>query len=123
VWTLHFFLLVVLYPINLYILAHLLFAGTLSASFDMKDFYLEHYPRIFAGAITLVIISIVQNVLVGHFALRTQVPHFIILIVLIGFIAGRNRSSTAHTLVAILLLMMMVIGFAFDQDNLTISTP
>src|SRR5688572_9367202 len=54
VWTLHFFLLVILYPINLYILAHLLFPGTLSKDFNSKEFYLTHYTRIFVGAIILV---------------------------------------------------------------------
>src|SRR5688572_17301742 len=40
IWTLQFFLLIVLYPINLYILAHLLFPAALSKEFDSKDFYL-----------------------------------------------------------------------------------
>jgi hypothetical protein len=123
VWTLHFFLLVILYPINLYILAHLLFPGSITKDFDTRNFYLEHHPRIFIGAITLVIISIVQNVVITQLALRTQVPHFIVLITLVGFTLGKNRSSTAHTVVSLLLLMMMIIGFAFDQENLTLSAP
>src|SRR5687767_8565308 len=39
IWELQFFLLIILYPINLYILAHLLFPGTLSTEFSSKDFY------------------------------------------------------------------------------------
>ena len=122
VWTLHFFLLVILYPINLYILAHLLFPGSITKDFSIRNFYLEQHSRIFVGAITLVIISIVQNIVVTELALRTQIPHLIVLIILIGFTLRRNRSDTAHTVVALVLLMMMIIGFALDQESLTLST-
>src|SRR5687767_1802176 len=47
VWTLHSFLLIIIYPINLYILAHLLFPAQLSKDFDSKTFYLTFYPRLF----------------------------------------------------------------------------
>ena len=41
VWTLPLFLLIILYPINLYILAHLLFPAGLSNAFNSKEFFLE----------------------------------------------------------------------------------
>jgi hypothetical protein len=119
-WSLQFFLLIVLYPINLYILAHLLFPSSLSKDFDSKAFFLEHYPRFFIGAIILVVLSVIQNVFVSELAVVTQLPHTLVFLVLLFMLVTRNRSSGVHTAVSIFLLLVMVIAFAADQQNLVI---
>jgi hypothetical protein len=120
VWTLHFFLLIVLYPINLYILAHLLFPASLSKDFRSKDFYLEYYPRFFIGAITLVIISITQNLIVDGLPVFTQIPHFIVFVALLIMLITKSKNTTVHFFLSIILLVVMVVSFALDQENLTI---
>jgi len=120
IWTLHFFLLIILYPINLYILAHLLFPGSLSKGFNSRDFYLTHYPRIFIGATLLVVLSIIQNVIVSGLALRSQVPQVIVFITLISVLMSGTRKSYVHTTLSLILLLLMIIGFALDQESLTI---
>jgi hypothetical protein len=119
-WTLQFFLLVIMYPINLYILAHLLFPAGLSKEFSSKEFYLAHYPRIFIGASMLVIISIVQNVVVSGYAITAQIPQFLVFVVLAFILITKEKNSMVHTVVSVILLLMMIVGFALDQENLTI---
>jgi hypothetical protein len=119
-WSLQFFLLIVLYPINLYILAHLLFPASFAKDFSTKEFFLEHYPRFFTGAIILVVLSIIQNIFVSDLNLFTQLPHVMVLAVLLVMMITKNRSSGVHTAVSIFLLIVMVIGFAADQQNLVI---
>jgi hypothetical protein len=119
-WSLQFFLLIVLYPINLYILAHLLFPSSLSKDFDSKAFFLEHYPRFFIGAIILVVLSVIQNVFVSELEVITQLPHTLVFLVLLFMLLTRNRSSAVHTAVSIFLLIVMVVAFAADQQNLVI---
>src|SRR5690606_22164441 len=61
-WTLPKFLFILLYPINLYVLAHLLFPGQKSNSYTSKEFYLTHFRRLFTSAMILVILSVLHNV-------------------------------------------------------------
>src|SRR5688572_25096937 len=46
-WKLPVFLFIILYPIALYILAHLLFPSDLRKGLLTKSFYMNNYPRIF----------------------------------------------------------------------------
>jgi hypothetical protein len=119
-WSLQFFLLIVLYPINLYILAHLLFPASIPKDFNSKDFFLEHYSRFFIGAIILVIVSIIQNIFISDLSLLTQLPHGIVLTVLLYMMITKNKSSAIHMAVSIFLLIVMIVGFAADQQNLVI---
>jgi hypothetical protein len=120
VWTLQFFLLIMLYPINLYILAHLIFPGQLSKDFSSKDFYLEYYPRIFIGTISLVLLSVIQNVIVDGLPLFTQVPHAIVFVSLLAVLLTRNKNTNVHFFLSFILLVLMVISFSLDQEHLTI---
>jgi hypothetical protein len=120
VWSLQFFLMIVLYPINLYILAHLLFPAGLSQEFSSRAFFLEHFPRLFIGSITLVILSVIQNLTLHDELLLTQIPHLIILVVLSILVIQKNRSAIVHTAVAVALLLVMIVGFMVDQENLVI---
>ena len=120
VWSLQFFLMIILYPINLYILAHLLFPAGLSQEFNSQVFFLEHFPRLFIGSITLVILSVIQNLTLTDEPLYTQIPHLIILVMLSILVIQKVRNPTIHTAVAVALLVVMIIGFAVDQENLVI---
>jgi hypothetical protein len=120
IWTLQSFLLVLLYPINLYILAHLLFPADLTKEFSSKEFYLTHYPRLFIGAITLVIISVIHNVALDELQLYTQIPHAIVFTTLLGVMLTKNKNATVHFFLSVILLIVMVVSFALDQQNLTI---
>lgn len=119
-WSLPFFLMVILYPINLYILAHLLFPAGLTQAFNSQAFFLDHFPRLFIGAITLVILSVIQNLTLTNEPLYTQIPHLMILVLLLILLIQKNRNVIVHTTVAIALLVAMVIGFVVDQENLVI---
>lgn len=119
-WSLQFFLLIVLYPINLYILAHLLFPSSLSKDFDSKVFFLEHYPRFFIGAIILVVLSVIQNIFISDLNVLTQIPHTLVFLVLLFMLLAGNKSSGVHTAVSVFLLIVMIVGFAADQQNLII---
>jgi len=120
VWTLQSFLLVMMYPINLYILAHLLFPKEMSKDFSSKQFYLDHYPRLFIGAIILVIISVIHNVVIDHLPIISQIPQAIVFTTLSVVIATRTKNVNVHFFLSLILLMVMIISFAVEQENLTI---
>jgi hypothetical protein len=120
VWTLQFFLLIMLYPINLYILAHLVFPGSLSKEFSSKAFYLEYYPRIFIGTISLVILSVIHNIIIDDLPLMSQIPQAIVFVALTTVLVTKNRNTNVHFFLSVILLVLMIISFAIDQENLTI---
>jgi hypothetical protein len=120
VWTLQFFLLIMLYPINLYILAHLLFPGSLSRDFSSKEFYLTYFPRLFLGAILLVTLSVIQNIVIDHLPLMTQVPHLIVFIGLSIMLITKTKNDLVHFFFSFVLLVVMIVSFSLDQENLTI---
>jgi hypothetical protein len=120
VWTLPLFLLIVLYPINLYILAHLLFPAASTDAFDSKVFYLTHYPRLFIGSILLVIISLIHNLFYLGLPYVEQIPHVLVLVVLVSVLLTKNKNSAVHITVSLVLLLIMILGFAIDQENLVI---
>lgn len=120
VWTLPLFLLIILYPINLYILAHLLFPAGLSNAFNSREFFLAHHPRLFIGSSILVVISLVHNILYLGLPITEQIPQALVLTVLLTVLLTKNKNSTVHTVVSIIFLLIMIIGFVLDQENLVI---
>jgi hypothetical protein len=120
VWTLQLFLLIILYPINLYILAHLLFPGGPQTSFNSKEFYLSHYPRLFIGSSILVIISLVHNIVYLGLPYIQQIPHVLVLMILVTVLLTKNKNSPIHFVVSLVLLAIMILGFVVDQENLVV---
>jgi hypothetical protein len=114
-WTLHKFLVILIYPITLYILAHLLFPTGVSREFTSKEFYLNHYPRLFIGVIILDIQSIIYNLAFSGLALQTQIPHLAVLIILSTMITTKTKNSVIHTIVAVLLLLLLLVSLAVER--------
>jgi hypothetical protein len=114
-WTLHKFLIILIYPISLYILAHLLFPTGVSREFTSKEFYLNNYPRLFIGVIILDIQSIIHNLAFSGLALQTQIPHLVVIIILSYMITTKTKSSRVHTAVALVLLLILLVSLAIER--------
>jgi hypothetical protein len=115
VWTLHMFLFILLYPINLYVLAHLLFPSGVSKEFTSREFYYHNYPKLFIGTIILDIQSIIHNLTFLKLPLETQIPQLVVLSVLSIMVARKTNNPIAHYTVAIVLLVVMLTSLAIEQ--------
>ena len=120
VWELPLFLLIILYPINLYILAHLLFPAGLSKEFDSKVFYLDHFPRLFYGSALLVLLSTIQNIGFSGLSVGSQLPKLVVALVIALVALFKVRSNILHFALAIILLASLVAGLAIDEEHLVI---
>jgi hypothetical protein len=120
IWKLPMFLFIILYPINLYVLAHLLFPSDLRNDFNPKDFYLNNYPKFFISAIISVILSIIHNLTIESYHLKDQIIQFVVLAILAIFLFSKTKNSSAHIAVSLLLLMIMILSLLFTQDSLII---
>ncbi len=117
-WTLHKFLFILLYPINLYILAHLLFPSGMATKFSSREFYLMNFHRLFFGALLLDVQSIIQNIFITKVPIESQIPHVIVLAVLSIMIITKTKNSIIHTVVSILLLLLLIVSLAIEQRTI-----
>ena len=115
------FLFVLLYPINLFIMARILFPlAQPESDFDLKIFYYDSYRKFFLWASLLPVLSLLNNVLVTGHPLHTQVVQFIVFAVLL-FLATRKRiDERVHKIAAIVLVAIALIVLAVRwNDSLT----
>jgi hypothetical protein len=117
-WKLPVFLFIILYPIALYILAHLLFPADLKQGVNTKEFYLNNYPRLFISTIVMDILGIIHNVVITGFPLEDQLVQFAILIVLSIIVITKNRNNFVHHATAVALLLLTLITLALDEVSL-----
>ncbi|MBL7856066.1 MAG: hypothetical protein JNM57_00140 [Cyclobacteriaceae bacterium] len=120
-WKLPLFLFILLYPINLYILAHLLFPSSRQAETDSKTYYLENYPKLFISAIILGILSIIHNLTISNWKISDQFPQAILLILLTGFLLSKTKNEKIHTIMSFILLVMMLMVLFFTRELYTLS--
>ena len=116
-WKLPMFLFILLYPINLYILAHLLFPSEIKNGVSSKEYYLTNYSRLFVSAIILDLLSVIHNMTFLGLPFSEQIPHFVVLAILIGAIVSKNKITWLHTAIALLLLAMLIVVIIVTQND------
>ncbi len=112
------FLFVLLYPINLFILARILFPLVQPDSeFDLKIFYYASYRKFFLWASILPVLAILNNVFVTGHSLSSQPVQFIVFAVLL-FLASRKKiDERVHKISSIVLVGMMLIVLAVRWND------
>jgi hypothetical protein len=116
-WRLPVFLFIILYPVNLYILARILFPqmwednGT-----NLKEFYYEHYRRIYLFVLSLAILSILDNLFLRNIPLFEQVPQIILAPICAFIVFSRVRVEWVHSLIVGSLLLAAIITFVVEWD-------
>jgi hypothetical protein len=110
-WKLHTFLFTILYPINLFILARILFPfGSVDQGTDFKQFYFQNARRIFVWSIVSVALSIIDNVLLSNLSFSEQ-PLQLLLLVILLFITIRNyQQEWIHKMIVVLLSGILLIS-------------
>ncbi|HEY3405642.1 MAG TPA: hypothetical protein VGK59_19800 [Ohtaekwangia sp.] len=120
-WPMSLFMFIVLYPINLYVLAHLLFPVDYKNGPDSKTFYLTNYRKIFISVCIMVVLSMIENMTLLDRSIVEQLPHVLVLSVLVTMILIRTTKTLAHLLLALALLIILLISLALQQKELIIS--
>jgi hypothetical protein len=130
VWKLPMFLFIILYPINLYILAHLLFPSGISEGFDSKEFYFKHFPKLFVSALILVGLSVIHNFALTDYVtddpviqvfVDYQIVQILIMVALLIILISRTRNTKIHLTAAMFLLLLTIVSLIVTQDSLLIA--
>jgi hypothetical protein len=114
-WPLLLFLFIILYPINLYVLAHLLFPSELESGYDTKEFYSSNYRKIFLWASSLPVLSIIQNLTISNYTLSDQLGQILVLSLLITMVVVRPVRTITHLIICLILLVMMLTSLFFSK--------
>jgi hypothetical protein len=110
-WELHTFLFIILYPINLFIMARILFPfGSVSQDTDFKEFYFQNFRRIFVWAIILVGLSIADNLFISNLSLAEQPLQLLLFGFLLLITIKNYRQEWIHKMIVILLSGLLLIS-------------
>jgi hypothetical protein len=112
------FLFVLLYPINLFILARILFPlASPDAAMDLKDFYQKNYRRFFLWASVLPVLSFLNNVLVTGHPIQTQFVQVFAFASLVFLSARKQLNEWVHKTLAILILTVAIAWLAIMWND------
>jgi hypothetical protein len=123
-WRLPVFLFVILYPVNLYILARILFPPDMGSNdTDLRTFYYENCRRIFLFILSLAILSILNNIFFHGIPVLRQVPQLVLVLICSLIVFSHIRTPWVHHFVVGLLLVGTVITFVIEWDIFLIENP
>jgi hypothetical protein len=118
-WRLPTFLLVMTYPVTLFILARLLFPfGISEGAINLKEFYLDNYRKIFVFASGLPILSMIDALVVRSGDMSEQLPKIGLTAFLI-FMCVRKKPSPEwiHQLIALVLFAILVVTIIIEWNK------
>lgn len=117
-WRLPFFLFEILYPINLFILARILFPlANESAEVDLQIFYFRNYKKFFLMLIILSTLSAIENILVYKLGFEGWAVNAAIAIGLTVVVIKNVQSAWIHKLIVVLLVVAMLSGIIIKVDE------
>jgi hypothetical protein len=109
VWMLPTFLFTILYPINLFILARILFHSEHSNTpINYKEFYFDNFRKFFLWAVILIVLSIADNLLFNGYTWLDQPIQLILLIGMTYLIYKKPKQEWVHKAVVILLTALLL---------------
>lgn len=121
-WYLPMFLFIILYPVNLYILARILFPlRWLTKPIDLKIFYFENFRKIYLFMIFLPVHSILSNYFIGGYTLSSQFLQFTLTLILSVFVISNPQEEWIHKTIALLFLIIFVTTFIVDWNAFLIT--
>lgn len=116
-WRLPVFLFIMMYPINLFVLARLLLPDKLKGKvIDLKVFYYKNYRKIFLLLILSAVLSVIYNLFILNLAFSEQILQ-ILLILVISLVAVKNyKSEWIHKALSIVILVTLVISIVIEWN-------
>lgn len=116
-WRLPTFLFIMAYPVNLFVLARMLFPYKLKGKvIDLKAFYFGHYRKIFLIFIISAILSIAYDIAILNLNFETQVLQILLALSFIIIAIKKYENELLHKLLAVTVVSILVIAIAIEWD-------
>ncbi len=121
-WTLFDVLIVLIFPILLFIQARMLFpTGSRSNETDMVLYWDDQWKWLYGIGISYVLVSIWHNIHFSQLPLIDSILQILYVVVFLTFIIGNIRKHTYHTIFAIAQLIAWIILIAADDMVININ--
>lgn len=121
-WRLPVFLFIILYPVNLYILARILFPIRWPrGGVDLKKFYFDNYRRIYLLIIVSALLAILDNLFIGGYQLSDQIAQMVLIILLTVVTTVKKEIEWVHMATPLIMLTILIISFVLSWDKLLIA--
>lgn len=116
-WRLPFFLFIMIYPVNLFLLARLLFPDKFSGKvIDMKQFYFATFRKMFLLLSLSAFVSILYNLFVLYMSFTDQILQAMLMVV-VALLAGRNiRAEWVHKLVSLTIIATLILSIVIEWN-------
>ncbi len=111
------FLFFILYPVNLFILARILFPlNPPEGAIDLKKFYFDNFRKFFLCFMTLIFLSVITNIMVDGPDI-SQLLH-VSLFIIVGWVIWRNyQMEWLHKLLTVCLLLILAVSMIVNWDT------
>ncbi|HQQ82087.1 MAG TPA: hypothetical protein PK059_02805 [Cyclobacteriaceae bacterium] len=116
-WRLPTFLFFSLYPVNLFVLARILFPfQPTEGTIDLREFYFQNFRKFFISTMLLNLLSIAENIMVRGIEYTLLVPAGLFL--LLGwFVIRPVDSERHHKLLTLLLLALLIFSVVLNWNT------
>lgn len=122
-WRLPSFLLLSLYPINLFILSRILFPISMVESvIDFKQFYFHNYRKFFLMIIVNISLSILEDLLIQGYKLTEQPVQLSLLAVMSVVTFTKPKSEWIHKAIVLALVILMLASIGVTWNKWLISS-
>ena len=106
-----------LYPVNLFILARLLFPfGMQDGIIDLKTFYFENYRKIFGFTGALLLLAILDGVFIRSRSILDESLKLVLLLLMLFFISRKSLAELAHKIIATVFLLLLLLSIAVEWN-------
>lgn len=116
-WRLPTFLFVMAYPVNLFVLARMLFPYALKGKvIDLKLFYYSHYRKILLIFIISATLSITYNIFILEMGIETQILQILLALSFLLIALKKLSQEWIHKSLAIIVFSILVISIIIEWD-------
>lgn len=117
-WQLPVFLVQVLYPISLFILARILFPLSADGkSTDMRVYYLENYRKFFVMVMILSVVSAIENIVFHGLGVDGWLVNGVLFLSLGALASRKSLPEAMHKVLAIVLVIVMLSGIVLNIND------
>jgi hypothetical protein len=114
-WMLPTFLFTILYPINLFILARILFPPATDTGTDFRSFYFDNFRKFFVWAVILTVLSIADNLLFNGYTWTDQPVQLILLIGMTYLVYKKPKKEWMHKVVVMILTLLLLVSLTLKD--------
>jgi hypothetical protein len=116
-WRLPFFLFIMIYPVNLFLLARLLFPDKyVGKVIDMKQYYFKNFRKLFLLLAMSALVCVLYNLFVLNMSIADQLLQ-LLLMLSVMFVAIRNLTvEWIHKVLSLVIITTMILSIAIEWN-------